>query len=175
LAPGQAEATDGRRRAREALQRQQRLEECLARAQSAFDAKDFVESQKAAQEGLRLEPVHPTLQKLAKQAAESIERIRRVQQLWKEASGSRQKGDLPACLRSLDLLLELEPENSAARELRPRVTEALEKQRRIAGLLAEAASLAKSGDLEADSNPGFPTLEASQACRRANHESPEGV
>jgi len=149
LAPGQAEAAEGRRRAQQALQRQQRLEECLARAQAAFAAKDFHSCQTAAQEGLGLEPGHPALQALAKQAADIIERTRRAQQLWNEASQSQQKGDLPGCLRSLDLLLKLEPENAAASELRPKIVESLEKQRRAAGLLAEAASLEKSGDLEA--------------------------
>jgi hypothetical protein len=66
--------------------------------QAALEAKDFEGCQKAAQEGLRLEPAHPMLQGLAKQAAEIIERIRRVQQLWDEASQSRQKGELPSCL-----------------------------------------------------------------------------
>lgn len=149
LAPSQAEAGEGRRRAQEALQRQQRLEDCLARAKAAFDAKDFPGCYAAAQEGLELEPAHPGLQHFAKQAAEILERTRRVQQLWNEASQLQKKGDWPACLRSLDLLLELEPEHLSARELRPRVAEALEKQRRVAGLLAEAASLEKSGDLEA--------------------------
>jgi eukaryotic-like serine/threonine-protein kinase len=148
LAPGQAEAAEGRRRAQEALQRQQRLEECLAQAQAAFEAKDFNGCHAAAQEGLKLEPGHSVLQRLAAQAGEIIERARRVQQLWNEASQSQQKGDLPGCLRSLDLLLELEPENAAARDLRPKVVEALERQRRVAGLLAEAASVEKSGDLE---------------------------
>ena len=149
LAPGQAKAADGRQRAQQALKIQLRLEECLARSQAAFGAKDFQSCQAAAQEGLGLEPGHAGLQALAKQAAEIIERTRRVQQLWNEASQSQQKSDLPGCLRSLDLLLELEPENAAARDLRPKVVEALERQRRVAGLLAEAASLEKSGDLEA--------------------------
>ena len=149
LAPGQVEAVEGRQRAHEALQRQQRLKECLARAQAAFDAKDFQSCHAAAEEGLGLEPGHSALQDLAKKAAQIIERTRRVQQFWNEASQNQQKGDLPGCLHSLDSLLELDPENAAARELRPRIVEALERQRRTAGLLAEAASLEKSGDLEA--------------------------
>lgn len=148
LVAGQAEAVEGRKQAHEALQRQQRLKECLVRSQKAFDAHDFQSCQTAAEEGLRLEPGHPVLQDLAKKAAQISERTRRVQQLWNEASQSQQKGDLPGCLRSLDALLELDPENAGAREMRPNVVEALEKQRRTAGLLAEAASLEKSGDLE---------------------------
>ena len=149
LVPGQAEAVEGRQRAHEALQRQRRLKECLARAQAAFDAKDFQSCRTAAEEGLGLEPGHSALQDLAKKAAQIIERARRVQHLWNEASQNQQKGDLPGCLRSLDSLLELDAENAAARELRPKIVEALERQRRTAGLLAEAASHEKSGDLEA--------------------------
>jgi len=149
LVPGQVGAVEGRQRAHDALQRQQRLTECLARAQAAFDAEDFQSCHTVAEEGLKLEPGQPVLQDLAKKAAQIIERTRRVQRFWNEASQNQQKGDLPGCLRSLDSLLELDPENLAARELRAKIVEALERQRRVAGLLAEAASLEKSGDLEA--------------------------
>ena len=96
-----------------------------------------------------LEPEHPALQDLVKKAAQIIERTLRVQQLWNEASQNQQNGDLPGCLRSLDSLLELDPENAAARELRPTIVEVLERKRRTAGLLAEAASFERAGDLEA--------------------------
>src|SRR5262249_54070731 len=117
LAPKQAQAVEGRRQAQEAWQHARRLEDCLARAQTALKAKDFEGCHAAAQEGLKLEPGHTALQDLAKQAVAIIERTRRVKQLWEEASRSQQSGDLTSCLRSLDQLLELEPENASAQEL----------------------------------------------------------
>ena len=149
LEPEHPEAQELRRSASEALQRLRQFEGLLAAARGYYRAQDYEACYQAATHARELKPGHAELSQLRQRAYQALERSRKIDVLVRGARDLLQAQDHNGVIQTVEELLSLEPQHAEALDLRDQASRALERQRKLAELLAEAQGYYNFGNYEA--------------------------
>ncbi len=141
LVPGRTEAKDLADKAAEGLARQRKIEQLLQKALDAAERRDWAACLEAAIKGIGLDSANAKFGELRSRAEEALTRERRIDGLSEQARSLVKKQAYTEALEAAGELLRIDPENTAATEIRQVASAGLERTRRSQEALDEAVAL----------------------------------
>ncbi len=145
-APDHQQAKDLVARARQGLERQERLARISARTQECIGSKDFEAALQSVDEGLSIAPQDSRLLQLQEQAQQGIDALIQVQALLEEARSKLEDEEYSEVLRIAAELEEVSPGLPEAHQLEREARQGKDRRTRLEGLLARARPAASATD-----------------------------
>lgn len=136
----------------------ERIRARLSEAESHISERRFAEAVQSLEAAAKLNTTNVMVQMRLADARAKRDGAAQANRLVEEARAKQQRGGLAEALERLDRAIQIDPEHSAAKRLRPKLSEQLARSQREAALLREITQRDSAPEEAAPQLPGEPQI-----------------